>query len=29
MAEYDLKLLQKQMKEALSEDRYELTSGVM
>ena len=29
MAEYDLKLLQKQMKEALSEDRYEHTIGVM
>ena len=29
MAEYDLKLLQKQMKEALNEDRYEHTLGVM
>ena len=29
MAEYDLKLLQKQMKEELSEDRYEHTLGVM
>ena len=29
MAEYDLKLLQKKMKEALSEDRYEHTIGVM
>ena len=29
MAEYDLKLLQKQMKEELTEDRYEHTLGVM
>jgi len=29
MAEYDLKLLQKQMKEALNEDRFEHTLGVM
>ena len=29
MAEYDLKYLQKQMKEALSEDRFEHTIGVM
>lgn len=29
MAEYDLKLLQKQMKEELSEDRFEHTLGVM
>ncbi len=29
MAEYDLKLLQKQMKEELSDDRYEHTLGVM
>lgn len=29
MAEYDLKLLQKQMKEELAEDRYEHTIGVM
>ena len=29
MDEYDLKLLQKQMKEELSEDRYEHTLGVM
>ena len=29
MAEYDLKLLQKQMKEALNDDRYEHTIGVM
>lgn len=29
MAEYDLKLLQKQMKEELSDDRYEHTIGVM
>ena len=29
MAEYDLKLLQKQMKDALSEDRFEHTIGVM
>lgn len=29
MAEYDLKLLQKQMKEELLEDRYEHTLGVM
>lgn len=29
MAEYDLRLLQKQMKEELSEDRYEHTLGVM
>lgn len=29
MAEYDLKALQKQVKEALSEDRYEHTLGVM
>lgn len=29
MADYDLKLLQKQMKEELSEDRYEHTLGVM
>ena len=29
MAEYDLKLLQKQMKEELSEDRYEHTLGVL
>lgn len=29
MVEYDLKLLQKQMKEELSEDRYEHTLGVM
>ena len=29
MAEYDLKLLQKQMKEELSYDRYEHTIGVM
>ena len=29
MAEYDLKLLQKEMKEALNEDRFEHTLGVM
>ena len=29
MAEYDLKLLQKQMKEELTDDRYEHTLGVM
>lgn len=29
MAEYDLKLLQKQMKEALNEERFEHTLGVM
>lgn len=29
MAEYDLKLLQKQMKQELTEDRYEHTLGVM
>ncbi|MBQ5675979.1 MAG: bis(5'-nucleosyl)-tetraphosphatase (symmetrical) YqeK [Lachnospiraceae bacterium] len=29
MAEYDLKLLQKQMKEELSDDRFEHTIGVM
>ena len=29
MAEYDLKLLQKQMREELTEDRYEHTLGVM
>ena len=29
MAEYDLKLLQKQMKEELSDDRFEHTLGVM
>ena len=29
MAGYDLKLLQKQMKEELSDDRYEHTIGVM
>lgn len=29
MAEYDLKALQKQVKEALSDDRYEHTLGVM
>lgn len=29
MAEYDLQLLQKQMKEELSDDRYEHTLGVM
>lgn len=29
MAEYDLKLLQKQMREELAEDRYEHTLGVM
>lgn len=29
MTEYDLKLLQKQMKEELTEDRYEHTLGVM
>lgn len=29
MAEYNIKLLQKQMKEALTEDRYEHTLGVM
>ena len=29
MAEYDVKYLQKQMKEALSEDRFEHTIGVM
>ena len=29
MAEYDLKLLQKKMKEALNEDRFEHTLGVM
>ena len=29
MAEYDLKYLQKKIKEELSEDRYEHTIGVM
>ena len=29
MAEYDLKLLQKHMKEDLTEDRFEHTLGVM